>query len=91
MPGIREYVGANDRQHVVHTGGEHASYLQLPIKTARGGLSRTNAARRLPHRVAARCGVASRFGTSGVRMFEPLIRPPAVGDSPTVGLALRPS
>jgi len=34
MPGIREYVGANSGQHVIHTGGEHASYLQLPIKTA---------------------------------------------------------
>lgn len=31
MPGIREYVGANSGQHVVHTGGEHASYLQLPV------------------------------------------------------------
>ncbi len=34
MPGIREYVGANSGQHVIHTGGEHASYLQLPVKTA---------------------------------------------------------
>ena len=32
MPGIREYVGANAGQHVIHTGGEHASYLQLPIQ-----------------------------------------------------------
>ena len=31
MPGIREYVGANSGQHVIHTGGEHASYLQLPV------------------------------------------------------------
>ncbi|SEO08853.1 hypothetical protein SAMN05428959_104591 [Duganella sp. CF517] len=34
MPGIREYAGANSGQHVIHTGGEHASYLQLPIKAA---------------------------------------------------------
>ncbi len=33
MPAIREYVGANKGQHVIHTGGEHASYLQLPIQT----------------------------------------------------------
>ena len=32
MPGIREYVGANAGQHVIHTGGDHASYLQLPIQ-----------------------------------------------------------
>ena len=32
MPGIREYVGANTGQHVIHTGGERASYLQLPIR-----------------------------------------------------------
>ena len=34
MPGIREYVGANSGQHVIHTGGDHASYLQLPIMTS---------------------------------------------------------
>ncbi len=34
MPAIREYVGVNSGQHVVHTGGEHASYLQLPVQTA---------------------------------------------------------
>ncbi len=33
MPGVREYVGANTGRHVIHTGGEHASYLQLPIQT----------------------------------------------------------
>nr|WP_301334561.1 CocE/NonD family hydrolase [Variovorax dokdonensis] len=32
MPAIDEYVGANSGQHVIHTGGEHASYLQLPIQ-----------------------------------------------------------
>ena len=32
MPAIREYVGANKGQHIVHTGGEHASYLQLPVR-----------------------------------------------------------
>ena len=34
MPGIREYAGVNAGQHVIHTGGEHASYLQLPIRAA---------------------------------------------------------
>ncbi|GAA1964188.1 CocE/NonD family hydrolase [Microbacterium deminutum] len=33
MPGIQEYVGANKGQHVIHTGGQHASYLQLPLLT----------------------------------------------------------
>jgi predicted acyl esterase len=32
MPAIREYSGANSGQHVIHTGGDHASYLQLPIQ-----------------------------------------------------------
>lgn len=31
MPGIREYVGANSGQHVIHTGGDQASYIQLPV------------------------------------------------------------
>ena len=34
MPGIREYTPANSGQHVIHTGGVHASYLQLPIQGA---------------------------------------------------------
>ncbi|RII20533.1 hypothetical protein DSC45_04835 [Streptomyces sp. YIM 130001] len=34
MPGNREYVPANAGQHIVHTGGERASYVQLPVKTA---------------------------------------------------------
>ncbi|GAA3290025.1 hypothetical protein GCM10020295_03310 [Streptomyces cinereospinus] len=34
MPGNREYVPANSGEHVVHTGGERASYLQLPVRTA---------------------------------------------------------
>jgi predicted acyl esterase len=33
MPGIAEYFGANSGQHVIHTGGQYASYLQLPIMT----------------------------------------------------------
>jgi predicted acyl esterase len=33
MPAIEEYVGANSGQHVIHTGGAHPSYLQLPIQT----------------------------------------------------------
>lgn len=32
MPGIEEYIGANRGEHVIHTGGEHPSYLQLPIR-----------------------------------------------------------
>jgi uncharacterized protein len=32
MPGIREYAGVNAGQHVIHTGGEHASSLQLPVQ-----------------------------------------------------------
>ncbi|MFJ9054751.1 CocE/NonD family hydrolase [Streptomyces sp. NPDC102409] len=32
MPGNREYTPANSGQHVIHTGGERASYLQLPVK-----------------------------------------------------------
>jgi predicted acyl esterase len=31
MPAIEEYVGANAGQHVIHTGGTHPSYLQLPV------------------------------------------------------------
>jgi hypothetical protein len=32
MPAIREDVGANTGRHVIHTGGQHASYLQLPLQ-----------------------------------------------------------
>ncbi|MBA0047251.1 CocE/NonD family hydrolase [Mycobacteroides sp. LB1] len=32
MPGNREYVPQNSGQHVIHTGGSHASYLQLPVQ-----------------------------------------------------------
>ncbi|MGY0498276.1 CocE/NonD family hydrolase [Nocardia sp. FBN12] len=34
MPAIGEYTGANTGVHVIHTGGEHPSYLQLPIDRA---------------------------------------------------------
>jgi hypothetical protein len=34
MPGNREYTPANKGQHIVHTGGERASYLQIPVKPA---------------------------------------------------------
>lgn len=34
MPAIEEYVGENSGQHVIHTGGSRASYLQLPVLTA---------------------------------------------------------
>lgn len=32
MPGQAEYKPGNKGQHVIHTGGEHASYLRLSIK-----------------------------------------------------------
>ncbi|SNY37116.1 CocE/NonD family hydrolase [Paractinoplanes atraurantiacus] len=35
MPRLVEYVPANSGRHVVHTGGAHASYLQLPVVGAR--------------------------------------------------------
>lgn len=35
MPGLREYTPQNGGQHIVHTGGPRASYLQLPIATDR--------------------------------------------------------
>ncbi|MFJ8826877.1 CocE/NonD family hydrolase [Streptomyces sp. NPDC102467] len=34
MPGIREYAPANSGRHIIHTGGDRASYLQLPVKHA---------------------------------------------------------
>ena len=37
MPGTRDYVPQNTGKHVIHTGGDHASYLQLPIKAAAEG------------------------------------------------------
>jgi uncharacterized protein len=33
MPALREYSPQNKGRHVVHTGGNHASYLQLPVQT----------------------------------------------------------
>jgi predicted acyl esterase len=35
MPATRDYIPQNSGQHVIHTGGDHASCLQLPIKTVR--------------------------------------------------------
>ncbi|GAA3619011.1 hypothetical protein GCM10022419_125660 [Nonomuraea rosea] len=32
MPGLVEYTPANSGRHVIHTGGGHASYLQLPVQ-----------------------------------------------------------
>jgi len=32
MPGTRDYIPHNSGTHIIHTGGQHASYLQLPIK-----------------------------------------------------------
>lgn len=34
MPGTPGYVPDNKGQHIIHTGGSHASYLQLPVKSA---------------------------------------------------------
>ncbi len=33
MPGTREYVPHNRGSHIIHTGGNCASYLQLPVKS----------------------------------------------------------
>jgi uncharacterized protein len=33
MPGTRDYIPQNSGRHVIHTGGDHASYLQLPVMT----------------------------------------------------------
>ena len=33
MPGTRDYVPQNSGRHVIHTGGDRASYLQLPVMT----------------------------------------------------------
>ncbi|HWC80593.1 MAG TPA: CocE/NonD family hydrolase C-terminal non-catalytic domain-containing protein, partial [Pseudonocardiaceae bacterium] len=32
MPRLYEFSPANSGQHVIHTGGDHASYLQLPVQ-----------------------------------------------------------
>jgi len=32
MPRVREYSPANSGQHIIHTGGQYASYLQLPVQ-----------------------------------------------------------
>jgi predicted acyl esterase len=45
MPAIEEYVGANSGQHVIHTGGKHPSYLQLPIQAYQQGFHRTRVGR----------------------------------------------
>lgn len=34
MPGQAVYEPNNKGQHVIHTGGDYASYLRLPVKTA---------------------------------------------------------
>lgn len=34
MPGTPGYVAKNKGQHIIHTGGSHSSYLQLPVKLA---------------------------------------------------------
>jgi predicted acyl esterase len=34
MPGTRQHVLANRGAHVLHTGGDNASYLQLPVLAA---------------------------------------------------------
>ncbi len=37
MPGLREYIPQNSGQHVIHSGGSRASFLQLPVRA--GGSS----------------------------------------------------
>ena len=37
MPGMANVTPNNHGRHRIHTGGDHASYLQLPTKTAQGG------------------------------------------------------
>jgi hypothetical protein len=37
MPATRDYVPQNSGTHIVHTGGDHASYLQLPVLLASNG------------------------------------------------------
>ena len=32
MPAIRDYLPQNSGQHIIHTGGPYASYLQLPVQ-----------------------------------------------------------
>ena len=32
MPAVRDYIPTNSGQHVIHTGGQRASYIQLPIR-----------------------------------------------------------
>jgi hypothetical protein len=34
MPALREYAPQNNGSHVIHTGGNYPSYLQLPVHTA---------------------------------------------------------
>ncbi len=36
MPMTRDYLPHNRGRHVIHTGGDRASYLQLPVMTTRG-------------------------------------------------------
>ena len=38
MPGMPEYTSPNVGTHVVHTGGDHASYLQLPYQKIPNGI-----------------------------------------------------
>jgi predicted acyl esterase len=35
MPGVENVQGDNHGRHIIHTGGGHASYLQLPVKVVR--------------------------------------------------------
>jgi hypothetical protein len=33
MPGTPAYAPENKGKHIIHTGGENASYLQIPLKS----------------------------------------------------------
>jgi len=37
MPATRDYIPQNSGTHVIHTGGDYASYLQLPVMLAANG------------------------------------------------------
>ena len=34
MPGVANVQGDNHGRHIIHTGGDHASYLQVPMRAS---------------------------------------------------------
>ncbi|MFE5836403.1 hypothetical protein [Arthrobacter sp. NPDC056493] len=63
MPAIRDYVGTNTGRHVIHSGGQHVSYLQLPIRALKPQRKRPEDAKREEHRHERNHGI--RAGTLG--------------------------